>query len=105
MPDFGKALRGLTGAGLPAATRSWESQLAQYVLAGLSPRSVLPALPEGEDHSNRLGSHYFIHKTYTDDYFHGKVRLSRFCSADLECLMKLMREKGSVPHRDRIVFL
>ncbi len=90
MLDFRKALkdleRGLTGSGPPP----------------VSPRSLLPP---GEIHSTPLGSHYVVHGTYPGDYFHGKVRLSRLSSADLECLMKLMREKGSVPHRDRIVFL
>ncbi len=64
-----------------------------------------PALPPGEVRSNALGSHYFIHGRYPGDYFHGKVWLSRFSSSDLECLMRLMRETGSVPQRERIVFL
>lgn len=105
MPDFAKALRGLAGGARrpeAAASGSWESQLAQYVMSGLSPRSVLPP---GEIRSNLSGSHYFIHTTYPDDYFHGKVRLSRLSSADLECLVKLMREKACVPRRDRIIFL
>src|SRR5438045_6792979 len=97
MPDFAKALRGLK----PAAT-SWESQLASYIVAGLNPRSILPP---GEVHSTSLGSHYVIRGTYPEDYFHGKVRLGRLSSTDLECLMTLMRAKGSVPHRDQIVFL
>jgi len=62
-------------------------------------------LPPGEVHSNGLGSHYFIHATYADDYFHGKVRLGRLSSADLESLMRLTRHEGCAPDRDRIVFL
>jgi uncharacterized protein YprB with RNaseH-like and TPR domain len=66
---------------------------------------VTEVLPPGEIESTALGSHYLIHGLYPDDYFHGKVRLGRLCSADLECMMNLMHEKGRVPHRDRIVFL
>src|SRR5207247_1760285 len=62
-------------------------------------------LPEGSVESTTLGSHYLIRATYAHDYFHGKVRLNRFSSEDLRCLMTLMREKGSVPERDRIIFL
>src|SRR4051812_16316902 len=97
MPDFAKALRSLK-----PPVKDWESQLASYVLAGVSPRSILPA---GEVHRTPLGSHYVIHAVYPEDYFHGKVRLGRFNSPDLKCLMELMREKGSIAERDRIVFL
>jgi uncharacterized protein len=90
MPDFAKALkhmeRGLTVSG-PLTVNA---------------RSVLPP---GEVHSTALGSHYFIHAVYPENHFHGKVRLGRLSSADLDGLMKLMREQGSAPHRDRIIFL
>src|SRR5438132_5650940 len=84
MPDFAKALRSLK----PVRT-SWESQLAQYVVAGGGPLTVSPrsVLPPGEIQSTALGSHYVIHAVYPADYFHGKVLLSRLCSADLDSLM------------------
>jgi uncharacterized protein len=63
------------------------------------------SLPEGQIESTPLGSHCVIRASYSNDYFHGKVRLGRFSSADLQSLMTLMREKGHVPQRDRIVFL
>jgi hypothetical protein len=97
MPDFAKALRGLN-----PATTSWESQLAQYAAAGPGSR---PILPPGEIRSTALGSHYFIHAVYPEDHFHGKVRLSRLSSADIAVLMSLMHGNGSVPERDRIIFL
>src|SRR5262249_21332469 len=67
-----------------------------------SPRSILPP---GEIQSNQLGSHYLIRAAYPHDHYHGKVRLSRLSSADLQSLVFLMREKAVVPDRDRIVFL
>jgi hypothetical protein len=67
--------------------------------------AVADILPSGDVESNPLGSHYVVRGLYSHDYFHGKVRLSRFSTADLECLMSLMKEKGNVPPRDRIVFL
>jgi len=62
-------------------------------------------LPPGDVESSPLGSHYAVRGLYPHDYFHGKVRLSRFSTTDLECLMLLMKERGTVPSRDRIVFL
>jgi uncharacterized protein len=107
MPDFAKALKWNFG-GAPARPRF--PSLAQQ-LQFLKTRSETtvadppPPLPPGEIHSNPLGSHYFMQATFPHDYFHGKVRLNRFCSPDLESLMKLVREDGAVPPRDRIVFL
>jgi hypothetical protein len=46
-----------------------------------------------------------MQSVFDDDYFHGKVRLSRLASSDLESLMTLMREPKSAPERDRILFL
>jgi uncharacterized protein YprB with RNaseH-like and TPR domain len=102
MPDFAKALRGLR-----QPNTSWESQLALYSGAGggLPAVSQRSAVPPGEVHSTALGSHYFIHAVYPGDHVHGKVRLGRFSSADLDGLMKVMHEKGTVPRRDRVVFL
>jgi uncharacterized protein YprB with RNaseH-like and TPR domain len=100
MPDFAKALRDLQPV-QPQAKR-WESQLAQYALGGLSPRFLLPP---GDVHSNSFGAHYVIHRAYPHGHFHGKVRLDRLSTADLECLMKLMREKGAASDCERIVFL
>lgn len=62
-------------------------------------------LPPGEIRSNALGSHYLIQRAYSHGHFHGKVRLDRLSTADLGCLMKLMREKGTVSDCRRIVFL
>jgi uncharacterized protein YprB with RNaseH-like and TPR domain len=100
MPDFARALKHINGGTKP--TTSWSSQLASYVAAGLAPRWVLPA---GEIHSTPFGSHYFTRAQCAADYYHGKVRLERFSPGDLALLMALMREKGRVPDRDRIVFL
>ena len=108
MPDFGKALRALKPAraehtvnGLSPRLFSFAEQL-QFLSRPVLRRDVLPP---GEVHSNAFGSHYVIHRVYPQDYFHGKVLLNRFDRADIEILMKLMREKGSVPQRERIVFL
>src|SRR6266487_4051495 len=62
-------------------------------------------LPPGEIESTRFGSHYVVQTVYPYDYFHGKVRLSRFSPADLGTLTSLMREEAAVPPRERIVFL
>jgi len=62
-------------------------------------------LPPGEIESTRFGSHYVVQTVYPHDYFHGKVRLSRFSTADLVTLASLMREEAAVPPRERIVFL
>jgi uncharacterized protein YprB with RNaseH-like and TPR domain len=102
MPDFGKALRSLERGLKSEGKTSWQSALADYVGAGLSPRSVLPP---GEIQSNALGSHYYIHKSYPHDHHHGKVRLNRLSSPDLQSVITLMREDASIPDRDQIVFL
>ena len=62
-------------------------------------------IPQGSVESTPFGSHYVVRTTSAHDYFHGKVRLSRFSPPDLECLMSLMHEKGNVPRREGIVFL
>ena len=85
----------------PAAT-DWKSALANYVVAGFNPRSILPP---GEIQSTSLGSHYLIRASYPHDHFHGKVHLNRLSSVDFESLVNLMGEKVAVPHRNRIVFL
>jgi uncharacterized protein YprB with RNaseH-like and TPR domain len=113
MPDFGKALRQMEPR-KPAADYEhigggfkWHlfSLAEQLPFLRSRPEAVRTVLPPGEVCSNALGSHYRIHAVYPDDYFHGKIRLGRFSSSDLGRLMKLMREKGSVPHRDGIVFV
>jgi uncharacterized protein YprB with RNaseH-like and TPR domain len=68
-------------------------------------QAVFETLPPGEVQSTPLGSHYVIRGVFPQDYFHGKVRLNRFSSSDLESCMDMMRETGAVPDRDRIVFL
>lgn len=70
-----------------------------------SVETAVDILPPGEVESTPLGSHYAIRVVHPHDYFHGKVRLSRLSSADLESFMTLMREPGPVPPRDRIIFL
>jgi uncharacterized protein YprB with RNaseH-like and TPR domain len=116
MPDFAKALKQLTplppgeGGRRPGEGLSFSGQLQYLRRHWIKSRSetglaVRDALPPGDVESNPLGSHYLVRSIYGDDYFHGKVRLSRFSCGDLSGLMKLMREKGGVPARDRIVFL
>jgi uncharacterized protein len=114
MPDFGKALRQMERPRKPAAapehvvggiSRRLFSLAEQLPFLRSRPEAVRTVLPPGEVCSNAFGSHYRIHAVYPDDYFHGKIRLGRFSSSDLEALMKLMREKGSVPHRGGIVFV
>src|SRR5215468_11875043 len=98
MPDFGKALRQLERARKPAAgyehvaagsSRRLFSLAEQLPFLRSRPEAVRTVLPPGEVCSNALGSHYRIHGVYTDDYFHGKIRLGRFSSSDLGRLMKL----------------
>ena len=67
--------------------------------------TVTGTLAPGEIESTPLGSHYVMRARYPSDYFHGKVRLSRLSSIEVEFLMHLMRDSGAVPSRDRIVFL
>jgi len=112
MPDFGKALKtirgGRNGSGDFARQFAGVGSLSlaeQLHLLRSSRSSSVHTLPPGELRSNASGSHYFIENVYPEDYFHGKVRLSRFCSPDLQSLLALMRETGTVPSRDRIVFL
>jgi uncharacterized protein YprB with RNaseH-like and TPR domain len=62
-------------------------------------------LPPGEAESTPLGCHYVIRVTHPHDYFHGKVRLNRLSSPDLQGFMALMHAPGAVPPRDRIIFL
>ena len=85
MPDFAKALRALN----PDAPAAFSPRSLIQQLQFLKPRAVRPTsdnvLPPGEVHANSLGSHYFIHAVYPEDHYHGKVRLSRMSSSDLEC--------------------
>lgn len=107
MPDFAKALKWNFGGSAPRPRFPSLAQQLQFLKARPETTVVdpLPPLPPGEIHSNPLGSHYFMSAFFSHDYFHGKVRLSRFSSPDLEVLMELMRENSAVPNRDRIVFL
>jgi uncharacterized protein len=105
MPDFGKALRALGGDKFRARPSDPFSLAEQLQFLKSRRHPAFNPLPPGKVRGNSLGSHYLIEATYPDDYFHGKVRLGRFSSADLESLTTLMRSKVSVPHRDRIVFL
>jgi uncharacterized protein YprB with RNaseH-like and TPR domain len=60
---------------------------------------------DGAEEVTPLGRHLVVRKVYGDDHYHGIVRLSRFSCADLERFMTLMKKKGCVASRDRIVFL
>ena len=64
-----------------------------------------PSLPSGSEHSNMFGRHFQVRKTFTDDYYHGIVRLSRFAVPELQRLMELMRQRATASDRDRICFL
>jgi uncharacterized protein len=117
MPDFGKALRQLDRAQKPTTSArraddgynlrlfSLSEQLQFLRFRQPAPSRASTTLPPGEVHSNGLGSHYVMQVVFPEDHFHGKVRLGRLSSSDLAYLMKIMNEKGVVPHRDRIVFL
>jgi uncharacterized protein len=117
MGEFGKALRQIdaspSGRGRPAAAGEGRSFADELKLLG-SHWTKQPAqlaldtsdiLPPGQVESTPLGSHYAIRVVHPHDYFHGKVRLSRLSSTDLETFMTLMHVPGSVPARERIIFL
>jgi uncharacterized protein len=124
MSDFAKALlqlrphlqkeppqRHLFQPDNPASPASSLSQQLEY----LKKRHPAPqldsgaiesrALPEGQEEVTLHGRHYVARKQYDGDHCHGKVRLGRFSCEDLQQLMTLMRERGSVPDRDSILFL
>jgi uncharacterized protein len=109
MPDFGKALKRLPKPSL-ADDHPFAAEL-QFLRSRASRHAMnatalaLDVLPPGSVESTPLGSHYMVRNVYSHDYFHGKVRLNRLCCDDLKVLMTLMRESGSVPDRDRIIFL
>src|ERR1041385_1560346 len=108
MPEFAKALRQLrdrdrqpylTGIS-PVASVSLSTQLEYlksrvltYTPVEAKPRQLLPP---GEVQSSRYGSHYVVRKTYTDGYEHGKIRLSRFSTTDLQRLLQLRSEERRV---------
>src|SRR5689334_12173916 len=106
MPEFSKALKQLrdrdrqpylTGmnavANLSLSTqlRFLKSRELTYTPIENKPREILPP---GDVHSTRYGSHYLVQKAYPDGYEHGKVRLSRFATTDLERLMQLMKQRA-----------
>ena len=118
MPDFAKALKQLrdrdrqpylTGLN-PVAALSLSDQLKflKHQPANRAPTYVpvfQEGLPPGVIESTPFGSHYVVHQTFGEDYYHGKVRLSRFCVRELQQLMKLMKQRAEVADRERIVFL
>ncbi len=117
MTDFARALKQLrdrdrqpylTGIS-PAANLSLSTQLQflksrtlSYTPVESRTRAVLPA---GSVQSTPYGNHYIVQKVYSDGYEHGKVRLSRFATADLQRLMELMKQRAAACDRDRIIFL
>src|SRR5436309_14295301 len=78
------------------------SRVLTYTPLDPRPREILPS---GEVHSTRYGSHYVMRKTYPDGYEHGKIRLGRFSTPDLQQLMQLVKHRATAGDRDRIVFL
>jgi uncharacterized protein YprB with RNaseH-like and TPR domain len=106
MPDFAKALRPLRSTvksfSLAEQLRFLRSEWSHRAKTDVAAAEILPP---GDVECTPFGSHYAVRGVYPHDYFHGKVRLNRFSTADLEFLMKLMREKGTAPERDRIIFL
>jgi uncharacterized protein YprB with RNaseH-like and TPR domain len=122
MPDFAKALRQLRPAqaqrhlfqpapiNVGRPTTSLSDQL-EFLKRTASRREVEPrtlryeVLPDGEEVSTPFGRHFTVKTVYSHDYFHGKVRLSRFSRPDLQRLMTLMSEKGAAPDRNSILFL
>ena len=118
MPDFAKALRHLRPAEPPqrhlfqATPRAFSiSEQLGFLNArpgrqATSPSALKPAaLPVGEVETTPLGSHTVIRKVYPGDHCHGRIGLGRFSCSDLKQLMSVMREKGTVPDRDSILFL
>ncbi len=112
MNDFGKALRQIRNIGRETDPSPRIDILAfsigeQLEFLKSRRREAAPSvtLPAGEVQTTPFGSHYAVHTIYPGDYFHGKVRLSRFLSAELKLLMGLMGEKGTVPERGRVIFL
>src|SRR5215470_14216958 len=111
MPDFSKALRQLRPKESPQRplfqaenpVLSLARQLA--FIKSQPPRIAEIATLDGTEDITALGRHLVFRNTYADDYYHGKVRLSRFSSPDLDRFMALMKEEGSGCSRDDMVFL
>jgi uncharacterized protein YprB with RNaseH-like and TPR domain len=120
MHDFGKALKQLRLLNdvveTPPSRMSLRQQL-EFIKARFA-RSVsrenggrmgsqrtIPVLPPGGAETTPFGRHFVVRGVHPHDYFHGKVRLSRFSCDDLGALMLLMRENGRSSIRDRILFL
>jgi uncharacterized protein YprB with RNaseH-like and TPR domain len=84
-------------------------QSLAHQLAFLKSRQSAPALAEpaieGLEEVTALGRHLVVRKVLADDHYHGRVRLSRFSSEELGRLCALLKRKGAVPDRERIVFL
>src|SRR5687768_11530244 len=105
MPDFGKALKQLRDrdrqpylSGLSPVTNFSLSTQLQF-LKSRSMRTYIPteprvreALPTGGADSTPFGSHYTVRKSYGSTCYHGKVRLSRFSTLELQNLMQLMNQ-------------
>jgi len=123
MPDFAKALKqlrdldrqpyltGLSGPS-PVARLSIATQL-QFLRAERS-RTYVPVdqpvpardlLPPGLDQTTPFGRHYVVRQSYDENYYHGKIRLCRFSTDELQGLMSLTKQRLGVCERDRIVFL
>jgi uncharacterized protein YprB with RNaseH-like and TPR domain len=79
-------------------------QLA-FLKSRVLPHVYAADLIDGIEETTAFGRHLVIRDVYGDDHYHGKVRLARFSCADLRQFMTLMKTKGSVSDRDRIVFL
>jgi len=101
----GSVLDGAPGEGRPFAEQlkylgsRWMKEPAQLTLDSSE------ILPPGKVESTPFGSHYVIRVIHPHDYLHGRVRLNRLSSPELQAFMTLMHAPGCVPSRVRIVFL
>src|SRR6476659_4334044 len=111
MPDFSKALRHLQPREslqrrLFQSENPVSSLARQLAFIKSQPLKLAEtASLDGTEEVTPLGRHLVLRSTYTDDHYHGKVRLSRLSSADLDRFMELMKERGPACSRDAMVFL
>jgi uncharacterized protein len=112
MPDFSKALRHIRPRESPQRllfqSENPVSSLGRQLafIKSQSPRHVADIAPlEGSEEITPLGRHLVIRNVYADDHYHGKVRLGRFSTAELQRFMALMKVTGGACSRDSIVFL
>jgi uncharacterized protein len=111
MPDFSKALRHLQPREslqrrLFQSENPVSSLARQLAFIKSQPLKLAETVSlDGTEEVTPLGRHLVLRSAYTDDHYHGKVRLSRLSSADLDRFMELMKERGTACSRDAMVFL